>query len=239
LTSVPPAGYLRAVSLQDAPRPRLPVWIDEIAFDSHGLVPVIAQDVTTGDVLMLAWADREALERTRATGEGHYFSRSRQAPWRKGETSGHVQQVRAIRTDCDSDAVLYLVEQIGPACHTGARSCFHRSRMGDANATIGRSGVLHRLTEVVADRHDNRPEGSYTTYLFDEGIDKILKKVGEESAEVIIAAKNGSAEELRNETADLLYHLMVLLRAADLPLDEVWRALEERVAPDERSDAEE
>jgi phosphoribosyl-AMP cyclohydrolase / phosphoribosyl-ATP pyrophosphohydrolase len=214
--------------MQDAPRPTPPVWTDEIDFDDRGLVPVVAQDAASGEVLMLAWADREALERTRTTGDAHYFSRSRQAIWRKGETSGHVQRVRAMRADCDSDAVLYLVDQTGPACHTGERTCFHRQLLGSAEAGSGAGRVLDRLAAVVARRDEERPEGSYTTYLFEQGIDKVLKKVGEESAEVIIAAKNGSAEELRNETADLLYHLLVLLRAADLPAWEVWRTLEER-----------
>jgi phosphoribosyl-AMP cyclohydrolase / phosphoribosyl-ATP pyrophosphohydrolase len=218
--------------MQDAPRPTPPVWTDQIDFDDRGLVPVVAQDEASGEVLMLAWADREALERTRQTGDAHYFSRSRQTLWRKGETSGHVQRVRAMRADCDRDAVLYLVDQTGPACHTGERSCFHHPLLGDAETGAGAGSVLDRLAAVVARRDEDRPEGSYTTYLFEQGIDKILKKVGEESAEVIIAAKNGDSEELRNESADLIYHLLVLLRAAGLPVEEVWRTLEERfVAP--------
>jgi phosphoribosyl-AMP cyclohydrolase / phosphoribosyl-ATP pyrophosphohydrolase len=216
--------------MQDAPRPAPPVWTDQIDFDDRGLVPVVAQDAASGEVLMLAWADREALERTRDTGDAHYYSRSRQALWRKGETSGHVQRVRAIRADCDRDAVLYLVDQTGPACHTGERSCFHHPLLGGAEAGAGLGNVIDRLAAVVARRDANRPEGSYTTYLFEQGIDKILKKVGEESAEVIIAAKNGDSEELRNESADLLYHLLVLFRAAGLPVEEVWRTLEERFA---------
>ena len=206
-------------------------WIDQITFDERGLVPVVAQDAGTGEVLMLAWATADALRLTRETGRAHYWSRSRGALWIKGETSGHTQQVVDVRVDCDGDAVLYRVRQTGPACHTGARSCFYRVADGPedelAEAPDPRH-MLSRLESIVAERERARPEGSYTTYLFTQGIDKILKKVGEETAETIIAAKNGDNAELRSETADLLFHLMVLWRARGLEAEEVWGELERR-----------
>lgn len=204
-------------------------WIDTISFDDRGLVPVIAQDAGTGEVLMLAWATAEALRLTAGTGRAHYWSRSRGALWRKGETSGHAQQVVEVRVDCDADAVLYRVRQTGPACHTGERSCFHRSAYGEELVAAGDPRpVLARVEEVVARRHAERPEGSYTTYLFAQGVDKVLKKVGEEAAETIVAAKNGDPAELRAETADLLFHLLVLWRALGLDFGEVYSELERR-----------
>jgi phosphoribosyl-AMP cyclohydrolase / phosphoribosyl-ATP pyrophosphohydrolase len=205
-------------------------WLDEISFDANGLVPVIAQEATTGELLMLAHANREALEVTSRTGQAHYWSRSRQELWRKGGTSGNVQEVVEVRIDCDGDAVLYRVHQTGPACHTLERSCFHR-RVGDDRLDLAPADpahILDRVARIVEDRAALLPEGSYTTYLFREGVDKILKKVGEETTEVVIAAKNAGEDELRSETADLLYHLLVLLRARDLPVEEVWRELEKR-----------
>lgn len=205
-------------------------WIDELKFDERGLLPVVAQDAGTGEVLMLAWADREALRLTRETGRAHYWSRSRRELWQKGETSGHVQRVVELRADCDGDAVLYRVEQTGPACHTGEASCFFRrveeERLADTPAGAGH--VLSRVEEIVRRREAERPEGSYTTYLFEKGLDKILKKVGEEATETLIAAKNPGNDELRAEVADLLFHLLVLLRARGLPLAEVWAELEAR-----------
>lgn len=204
-------------------------WIDQVKFDGLGLVPVVAQDARTGEVLMLAWANADALRRTRETGRATYWSRSRAELWTKGETSGNTQAVEEVRVDCDADAVLYRVRQAGPACHTGERSCFHRSVEGDALREAGDARpVLARVEEIVAARDAERPEGSYTTYLFAQGIDKILKKVGEEAAEILIAAKNEGTEQLRAESADLLYHLMVLWRARGLAADEVWAELDRR-----------
>lgn len=214
-------------------------WLDELRFDSAGLVPVVAQDALTGEVLMLAYANREALARTLETGRGHYYSRSRQALWQKGETSGHLQEVAELRVDCDGDSVLYRVRQTGPACHTLERSCFHRAVEDGALARAGTGGhILSRIEEIVRERSASRPEGSYTTYLFENGVDKILKKVGEEATEVVIAAKNAAPGELKAEVADLLFHLLVLLRERALPADEVWSELEGRFgrAPRERSD---
>jgi phosphoribosyl-ATP pyrophosphohydrolase/phosphoribosyl-AMP cyclohydrolase len=206
-------------------------WTDQITFDDRGLVPVVAQDARTGEVLMLAWANADALRLTQETGRAHYWSRSRASMWIKGETSGHVQEVVDVRVDCDADAVLYRVRQTGPACHTGERSCFHRTAEG-AESGFGEAPdprpMLARLEGIIEERERERPEGSYTTYLFAQGVDKILKKVGEEAAETIIAAKNGDNAELRSESADLLFHLMVLWRERGLDADEVWGELERR-----------
>lgn len=205
-------------------------WTDSISFDGRGLVPVVAQDAATGEVLMLAWANAEALRLTRETGRAHYWSRSRAALWCKGETSGNVQQVEEVRVDCDADAVLYRVRQTGPACHTGERSCFHRavSPQGAVEAASDPRPILARIEETLARRDAERPEGSYTTYLFAQGIDKTLKKVGEEAAETIIAAKNGDDAGLASESADLLFHLLVLWRQRGLPAAAVWDELERR-----------
>jgi phosphoribosyl-ATP pyrophosphohydrolase/phosphoribosyl-AMP cyclohydrolase len=202
-------------------------WIDQVKLDDRGLVPVVAQDARTGEVLMLAWANAEALRRTLDTGRATYWSRSRAALWTKGETSGNAQQVEEVRVDCDGDAVLYRVRQTGPACHTGQPSCFFRTVEGRDVRSPDRH-VLERIEEILAARDQGRPEGSYTTYLFTQGIDKVLKKVGEEATETIIAAKNEGIGPLRSESADLIYHLMVLWRVKGLPLDEVWAELEAR-----------
>ena len=204
-------------------------WLDELHFDSAGLVPVVAQECVTGEVLMLAYANREALQRTLETGEAHYHSRSRSSLWRKGETSGNVQRVEEVRVDCDGDSVLYRVRQTGPACHTLARSCFFRAVEGDALALAEPAAdILARLEGIVRERDETRPEGSYTSYLFEKGIDKVLKKVGEETTEVVIAAKNEDNAALRSEVADLLFHLLVMLRTRSLPLSDVWDELEGR-----------
>ena len=178
---------------------------------------------------MLAYADREALTRTLDSGTAHYWSRSRSEIWRKGDTSGHVQNVVEVRVDCDGDAVLYRVRQAGAACHTLESSCFHRKVSdGDLVPAAEMAHILARLEEIIADREATRPPESYTTYLFEKGIDKILKKVGEETTETVIAAKNADPVELRYETADLFFHLLVLLRASSLPLQEIWAELESR-----------
>ncbi|HET6230978.1 MAG TPA: bifunctional phosphoribosyl-AMP cyclohydrolase/phosphoribosyl-ATP diphosphatase HisIE [Longimicrobiaceae bacterium] len=204
-------------------------WIDELAYDERGLVPVVAQDAASGEVLMLAWANAEAVRLTAETGDAHYWSRSRGELWRKGGTSGHVQRVREVRVDCDRDALVYRVEQSGPACHTGERTCFYRAPDGDSLAEAADSRpVLTRIDDIIEQRHAERPEGSYTTYLFDKGVDKILKKVGEEAAETIIAAKNSGTDELRSEAADLVFHLLVLLRERGLPLSDVYAELDAR-----------
>lgn len=200
-----------------------------IRFNEQGLVPAIVQDAHSKEVLTLAYMNEQSLQKTLETKETWFYSRSRQQLWHKGETSGNVQKVVDVRYDCDADALLILVEPKGPACHTGEYSCFHH-RLNDEKpvATPNRFAILSVLESLIAEREAKRPEGSYTTYLFEKGIDKIAKKVGEEAAEVIIAAKNRSKEELRWEAADLLYHLLVLLREQRVSLDDVLSVLAER-----------
>jgi phosphoribosyl-ATP pyrophosphohydrolase/phosphoribosyl-AMP cyclohydrolase len=195
--------------------------VPDPVFDERGLVPVVVQDRTNGDVLMVAWANREALQRTAETGEAHFWSRSRNALWRKGETSGSTMRVAEVRTDCDADTLLMLVEPAGPACHTGARTCF-----GEASAT--KAGVLFELERVIADRDRERPEGSYVSKLLGKGLDATLKKVGEEATEVVLAAKGETDERLAEEAADLVFHLVVALRQREVGLARVLEALERR-----------
>lgn len=210
--------------------------MERVKFDERGLVPVVAQEATTGEVLMVAYADRDALARTAESGLAHYFSRSRRELWQKGASSGNTQRVVDVRLDCDGDAVLYRVKQSGPACHTGARSCFAEKLAGhEWNAAPDARHILDRIAQVVRERDEQRPAGAYSTYLFDRGVDKILKKVGEETTEVVIAAKNADPAELRAETADLLFHLLVLLRARGLPLGEVWEELNTRFSGPEKT----
>ena len=233
-------------------------------FDQEGLIPAIVQDAASGQVLMMAYMNREALDKTIASGETWFYSRSRQQLWRKGETSGHVQQVKAVFFDCDQDTLLVTVEQAGAACHEGYRSCFYRRlnadgqaeviatpvfdpqqvyglepaatpsrselRTGESGAAAGELGaeVVTAVYEVIRQRQADRPEGSYTSYLFNQGIDKICKKIGEEAAEVIIAAKNRSRQELTYESADLLYHLLVIWREAGVEPSEIWAELSRR-----------
>ncbi|HEY2420282.1 MAG TPA: bifunctional phosphoribosyl-AMP cyclohydrolase/phosphoribosyl-ATP diphosphatase HisIE, partial [Neobacillus sp.] len=193
--------------------------------DEKGLVPAIIQDAGTKEVLTLAYMNQESLAKTLETGETWFYSRSRQELWHKGSTSGNTQTVVSVNYDCDQDALLVLVFPKGPACHTGAVSCFsdrvYEGEMADYQ-------ILNSLEKVILDRERERPEGAYTTYLFEKGVDKILKKVGEEAAEVIIAAKNRDQGELKWEAADLLYHLQVLLVEQGLPFKEVLKTLEER-----------
>lgn len=207
-------------------------WLSTVRFGADGLVPVVAQENRTGDVLMVAYADREALERTARTGFAHYFSRSRRTLWRKGESSGHVQRVREIRLDCDGDTVLYRVEQDGPACHRGTRTCFSGAvgvTDGQRDADEDPGGhLLTRLATVIARRAAERPEGSYTVKLLDRGVAKLSQKVGEEAVEVVVAANAEDDRQVAAECADLLYHLLVLLQARGIGLDAVLRELEAR-----------
>ncbi len=198
----------------------------KINFGENGLVPAIAQEANTGVVLMQAYMNREAFDKTLETGYAHYYSRSRQQLWKKGETSGNVQEVVRISLDCDCDCVLLQVKQTGPACHTGKYSCFYNQVQ--ENEAIANSSMLYELYDLIADRKMNPKEGSYTNYLFEKGIDKILKKVGEESAEVIIASKNPGTDELRYEAADLIYHLLVLMNEKGLSLIELFEELQKR-----------
>jgi phosphoribosyl-ATP pyrophosphohydrolase/phosphoribosyl-AMP cyclohydrolase len=206
-------------------------WLSAIKFDAEGLVPVVAQESGSGDVLMVAYANRDALRQTRSTGFAHYYSRSRRALWKKGESSGHVQRIRQIRVDCDGDTVLYRVDQTGVACHTGERTCFGTMVTPDGRTehTAGEGGhVLSRLAQRVADRAAARPDGSYTARLLDEGTAKVAQKLGEEAVEVIVASLAEDEGRLAAEAADLLYHLVVLFQARGVPLTPVWDELDQR-----------
>ncbi|RNC29440.1 MAG: Phosphoribosyl-AMP cyclohydrolase [Candidatus Dichloromethanomonas elyunquensis] len=224
--------------------------IKEIKWNEDGLIPAVAQDAESGEVLMLAYMNEEALKKTMLEGKAYYFSRSRNKLWLKGETSGHFQEIADLVFDCDKDTVLLKVKQTGMACHENFYSCFHYKINTDQNKetkTIGpkegpwiQTGepdvkppiplgrTLELLAEIIKKRNEERPEGSYTTYLFTKGLDKILKKVGEECAEVIIAAKNDSVSEIRYESADLLYHLLVLLEDRKVDLRELSEELDSR-----------
>ncbi len=207
--------------------------LERIEWGSAGLVPVVAQDVTSGDVLMLAYADREALERTLASGEAHYHSRSRGELWHKGATSGNVQRVREVRYDCDADALLYQVESAGPACHTGERSCFFRvleasesgSGVGDA---VGIGATMGLLQRVVDQRLRDLPEGSYVARLHARGAGYVGQKVIEEAGETVVAALQQDDDAFLGEAADLLFHLSVLVALRGRRLDDVARVLAER-----------
>ena len=203
--------------------------MNAIKFDEKGLVPAIAQDTRTGEVLMLAYMNEESLRLTLDTGYATYFSRSRQQLWKKGETSGHTQKVVGLSYDCDGDAILLTVEQIGPACHTGEHTCFHNPVLPeDPDDLPASAAILEHVYDVIADRKAHPQEGSYTNYLLDKGVEKICKKVGEEASEAIIAAVKGNGEELRYEAADLMYHLLVLLYDRGVTPGEVWQELQRR-----------
>jgi phosphoribosyl-AMP cyclohydrolase / phosphoribosyl-ATP pyrophosphohydrolase len=198
-----------------------------VRFDENGLVPAIVQDARTREVLTLAFMNEESLTLTLETNETWFWSRSRKKLWHKGETSGNTQQVVDISLDCDGDALVVLVEPAGPACHTGARSCFaHEENVAKGGGTLG--ALLSELYRVIESRERERPAGSYTSYLFNQGLDKILKKVGEESAETIIAAKNDEKSPLISEVSDLLYHLLVLLVARGVSLEDIRGELARR-----------
>lgn len=199
---------------------------DAIKYDDRGLVPAIVQDYLDGTVLMMAWMNRESLQKTLATGETWFWSRSRQEFWHKGATSGHTQKVKAVRYDCDSDALLVTVEQIGDiACHTGARSCFHQV---DGKISLPPADTLSQVFSVVCDRRDNPIGGSYTRTLFAGGDNKILKKIGEEAAEVVMACKDDDKDAIAGEAADLFYHTLVALAHHKVDLKDVYRKLQER-----------
>lgn len=196
--------------------------LDDLNFDERGLIPAIVQDASTREVLTLAYMNRDSLARTLETHETWFWSRSRNELWHKGETSGNTQRVVDLVADCDNDAIVVLVEPAGPACHTGARSCFALEQTEDLGL------LLTQLYGLIESRERDRPDGSYTTYLFEQGIDKILKKVGEESAETIVAAKNEDSQPLVAEVSDLIYHLLVLLVARGVTLDEIRAELARR-----------
>jgi phosphoribosyl-AMP cyclohydrolase / phosphoribosyl-ATP pyrophosphohydrolase len=207
--------------------------VDRVQFDRNGLVPVVAQDAATGDVLTLAYANREAVEKTLASGEAHYYSRSRSELWRKGATSGNTQRVIEVRLDCDGDALLYMVEPRGPACHTGERSCFFTSLAGDGvgvraagDHDVPFGSMVERLAGTIAQRYREMPKGSYTVSLIEGGPERLAQKVGEEAIEVVVAAL--SDERLPEEAADLVYHLLVLLEERGVGTEQVARVLRDR-----------
>ena len=216
--------------------------LEKVKFDENGLVPAILQDIDSKEVLMLGYMNEESLLKTMETGKACVWSRSRQELWLKGETSGNYQFVIEIRFDCDNDSLLVKVKAAGPACHTGKKSCFYQrlssgiieevpescSSGNVSGAELDKAAFLYRLYDVIKDRKENPVEGSYTNYLFREGVDKICKKIGEEAAEVIIGAKNASKDEMIYEIGDLIYHLMVLLNLYNIPLRDIFAELESR-----------
>ncbi len=200
----------------------------EFTLDDKGLIPCIVQDYKTSEVLMMAYMNQESFEATCTTGRMTYYSRSRQELWCKGDTSGHFQYVKELALDCDKDTILAKVHQVGAACHTGKRSCFfNQLAKKDYNDTNPLT-VLSDVMGVIEDRKEHPKEGSYTNYLFDKGIDKILKKCGEEATEIVIAAKNPDAEELKYEISDFLYHMMVLMAECGVSWDDVMKELSRR-----------
>ncbi len=194
---------------------------EDLRFGSAGLVPVVVQDRQSGDVLMLAWATAEALRLSVETGQAHFWSRSRKALWRKGESSGFTLQVRELRKDCDADAVLMVVDPSGPACHTGTRACF-----GEDSPSL--AGLLAELERVIEQRAGARPEESYTARVLEKGLDHALKKVGEEATELVLAAKGEGGERVAEEAADLLFHVLLALRLRGVGVSAALEALQRR-----------
>lgn len=202
------------------------ISFDEFKLNSDGMIPVVTQDYKTGEVLMLAYMTKEAFEKTIACGKMTYYSRSRQELWTKGETSGHYQYVKSLSIDCDNDTILAKVAQVGAACHTGNRSCFFRDLIRREYEEKNPLVVFEEVFATILDRKENPKEGSYTNYLFEKGIDKILKKVGEEATEIVIASKNPDSDELKYEICDFLYHMMVLM--AERNVD--WKDITDELA---------
>ncbi|MCT6817046.1 bifunctional phosphoribosyl-AMP cyclohydrolase/phosphoribosyl-ATP diphosphatase HisIE [Lysinibacillus fusiformis] len=200
--------------------------IERIRFDEKGLVPAVVQDAHTKEVLTVAYMNKESLVKTIESGETWFYSRSRQELWHKGATSGHTQKVVAIKTDCDQDALVVEVLPDGPACHNGTTTCF--TEVVQQNAEVGSVEMIAKLVSVIEKREQEMPVGAYTTYLFDKGIDKICKKVGEEATEVVIGAKNRDVEEVKWEAADLIYHLLVLLQEQKVSIYDVLHVLKKR-----------
>ena len=200
----------------------------EFITDEKGLIPVIVQHYKTQEVLMMAYMNEESFDQTIKTGRMTYFSRSRQCLWVKGETSGHFQYVRSLTIDCDKDTLLAKVDQVGAACHTGNPTCFFQPLVGSDYDETNPLQVFESVYQTIVDRREHPKEGSYTNYLFEKGIDKILKKVGEEATEIIIAAKNPNPEEIKYEMADFLYHAMVLMVERGINWEDIVRELADR-----------
>jgi phosphoribosyl-AMP cyclohydrolase / phosphoribosyl-ATP pyrophosphohydrolase len=208
------------------PLTQFKIPLDQICYDERGLVPAIVQDYLDGTVLMMAWMNRESLQKTLETGQTWFWSRSRQEFWNKGATSGHIQKVQSIRYDCDSDALLVTVEQLGDiACHTGERSCFHQV---DGKVIPPPADTLSQVFAVICDRKANPTLESYTSKLFEGGDNKILKKIGEEGAEVVMACKDDDKDGIAGEVADLFFHAMVAIAHHDVDIKQVYRKLQAR-----------
>lgn len=200
-------------------------FMKNLKFNEQGLIPAIAQDLSSGEVLMMAWMNEESIKLTIDTRYATYFSRSRGELWKKGETSGNLQKVVSMKYDCDGDTILLIVDQQGVACHTGEKSCFFNDILSEKEIS---SKVLNDVYNIITDRKNNPKEGSYTNYLLDKGIGKTCKKVGEEASEVIIGAVLGDTKNVKCEVADLLYHLSVLLVQCDLTWKDIFNELEKR-----------
>lgn len=202
---------------------------EQLKKDENGLIPVVVQDYKTNEVLQVAYMNEEAYKATLRTGKMNYYSRSRKTQWLKGETSGHFQYVKSLTTDCDYDTILAKVSQVGAACHTGARSCFFNEIVKkDYEENHNPLMVFEEVFDVIKDRKINPKEGSYTNYLFDKGVDKILKKLGEEATEIVIAAKNPNANEIKYEISDFLYHMMVLMAEKNVTWEDITTELANR-----------
>ena len=201
---------------------------EDLKLNSDGMVPVIVQDYRTDEVLMLAYMNKEAFDTTINLRKRSYWSRSRDELWTKGLTSGHFQYVKSLAIDCDRDTMLAKVEQIGAACHTGNRSCFYTTIVGNDYDAKNPVQIFESVYQTIADRKENPKEGSYTNYLFEKGLDKILKKVGEEATEVVIAAKNPNVEEVKYELSDFLYHAMVLMVEKGITWEDITGELADR-----------
>ena len=206
--------------------------INTLKFDASGLIPAVVQNIETNEVLMVAYMNADTIKQTLETGRATFWSRSRQEVWVKGDTSGNYMYVKEVRVDCDCDCLVVLVNPAGPACHTGNRSCFFRKiedgKLVEDSKEQTKTDVFAREQAVVMDRKEHPEEGSYTNYLFDKGEDKILKKVGEEAAEVVIAGKNRDKDEISYETADLIYHLTVMLVDNGMTCEDIYKEMEKR-----------
>lgn len=206
--------------------------INTLKFDASGLIPAVVQNIETNGVLMVAYMNADTIKQTLETGRATFWSRSRQEVWVKGDTSGNYMYVKEVRVDCDCDCLVVLVNPAGPACHTGNRSCFFRKiedgKLVEDAKEQTKTDVFAREQAVVMDRKEHPEEGSYTNYLFDKGEDKILKKVGEEAAEVVIAGKNRDKDEISYETADLIYHLTVMLVDNGMTWEDIYKEMERR-----------
>ncbi len=206
--------------------------ISTLKFDASGLIPAVVQNIETNEVLMVAYMNANTIKQTMETGRATFWSRSRQEVWVKGDTSGNYMYVKEVRVDCDCDCLVLLVNPAGPACHTGNRTCFFRKiedgKLIEDDKKPAKSDIFEREQAVVIDRKENPEEGSYTNYLFDKGEDKILKKVGEEAAEVVIAGKNRDKGEISYEVSDLIYHLTVMLVDNGMTWDDIYEEMERR-----------